>query len=102
MHELDLGCALEVAATLSRRLTRAPPARENPADGVGRSAVVLLDGVCVDVHGEVGAGVAQEVLDRLYASTAVDEQRRLHVAQPMEVEAPVGAVPDALVSRVSM
>ena len=77
---------------------------QQSANGVGRSSVVLLDCVGVDVHRERCGRVAQAVLDRLDVSALADKQRRLRVAQLMQIETvepatrvsldPLAVVPD--------
>ena len=70
-------------------------AAQQLADLVGRLAVVLLDGVRVDVHGERRGAVAEPVLHGLDVRPVAYEERRLGVPELVELQALVARPLDA-------
>lgn len=62
-------------------------AAQQLADPVGRLAVVLLDGVRVDVHGERHRAVAEPVLHSLDVRPVAYEEGRLGMPELVELQA---------------
>ena len=54
--------------------------------GVGCCAIILFQGVGVDVHGEACAGVPEPVLHGLDVRSIADEERGLGVPELVEVQ----------------